>query len=149
MIESIKLRDFRGIKTGAIEGFRKINLLVGPNNSGKSAVLEAIYLACTASRPAGMTDEDEKEEGGSYDATVSDRDLLGDHPMQRVWGKHGYGLQQEGLGEWDVGQIKVHQKNRGTSLPDFILFPAGGFEKTEPNSRLKLKWRRFSSVSCR
>jgi len=137
MIESIKLRDFRGIKTGVIEGFRKINLLVGPNNSGKSAVLEAIYLACTASRPAGMNDEDEKEKGGAYDVTVSDRDLLGDHPMQRIWGKHGYGLQQGGLGEWDVGQIKVHQKNRGTILPDFSLFPARGFEKGD---------ERFSAV---
>ncbi len=126
MIESIKLRDFRGIKTGMIEGFRKINLLLGPNNSGKSAALEAIYLACTASRPAGMTDEKEKD---AYDTTVSDRDLLGDHPMQRVWGKHGYGLQQDGLGEWDAGQIKVHQKSRETKLPDFSLFPAGGFEK--------------------
>lgn len=128
MIESIKLRDWRGIKTGVIEGFRKINLLVGPNNSGKSAVLEAIYLACTTSRPAGMTDERDQERK-PYDTTVAENDLTGDHPMRRVWAKHGYGLAQDGLGEWETGQIKIHQKNKETRLPDFSLFPAGGFEK--------------------
>ena len=50
MIESIHLKNFRGIRSGKIDGFKKINLLVGPNNSRKSAVLEAIYLACTAER---------------------------------------------------------------------------------------------------
>lgn len=129
MIKSIKLRDFRGIKTGVIEGFRKINLLVGPNNSGKSAVLEAIYLACTASRPARMIDE--KEKSDPYDTTVAEHDLTGDHPMRRVWAKHGYGLEQNGLGEWDTGQIKVHQKNRETRLPDFSLTPAGLFAQGE------------------
>ncbi len=136
MIESIKLRDWRGIKSGTIEGFRKINLLVGPNNSGKSAVLEAIYLACTASRPAGMTDERDQERK-PYDTTVAENDLTGDHPMRRVWAKHGYGLEQDGLGEWETGQIKIHQKNKETKLPDFSLFPAGGFEKGD---------ERFSAV---
>jgi len=128
MIESIKLRDFRGIKTGMIEGFRKINLLVGPNNSGKSAVLEAIYLACTASRPAGMTDEGDSERK-PYDTTVAEADLFGDHPLQRIWAKHGYKLFQEGLSEWAGGEIKVHQKDKKSLLPDFILRPKGDFDK--------------------
>ena len=43
MIESIHIKNFRGIQDGKIDRFSKINLLVGPNNSGKSAVLETIY----------------------------------------------------------------------------------------------------------
>lgn len=130
MIESIKIRDFRGIKSGTIGQFKKINLLVGPNNSGKSAVLEAIYLACTASRLAGMTDEKEKaKETKPYDTTVVEKDLLSDHAMQRVWAKHGYGVSQDGLSEWDGGQVKVHQKDKEALLPDFAIYPGGGFDK--------------------
>jgi AAA15 family ATPase/GTPase len=55
MIESILIKNFRGIQTGQIDRFRKFNLLVGPNNSGKSTVLEALYLATTADRPARIT----------------------------------------------------------------------------------------------
>jgi hypothetical protein len=133
MIESIKFRDWRGIKSGTIEGFRKINLLVGPNNSGKSAVLEAIYLACAASRKAGMVDEDDqrerpKESKPAYDTTVVERDLLDDHAMQRVWAKHAYALQQDDLGKWESGTLKVHQKNAETRLPVFSLTPAGLFQ---------------------
>lgn len=55
MIESIQLRDFRGIRLGSRDRFRQFNVLVGPNNSGKSTLLEALYLAATASREADCT----------------------------------------------------------------------------------------------
>ncbi len=42
MIESIQIRDFRGVQRGRIKGFRQLNVLVGSNNSGKSAVLEGL-----------------------------------------------------------------------------------------------------------
>ncbi|MBL9044864.1 MAG: AAA family ATPase, partial [Myxococcales bacterium] len=46
MIESIGLRDFRGIRLGKVEGLTSLNVLIGPNNSGKTALLEAMYLGC-------------------------------------------------------------------------------------------------------
>lgn len=42
MLTKLELENWRGIRKGVIEGFRRINVLVGRNNSGKSSVLEAI-----------------------------------------------------------------------------------------------------------
>ena len=44
MIEKISIKNFRGIAKGEIEGFTKLNIFVGRNNSGKSTVLDAIAL---------------------------------------------------------------------------------------------------------
>ncbi|MHA1778397.1 MAG: AAA family ATPase [Candidatus Heimdallarchaeaceae archaeon] len=44
MIKSLKLKDFRGIKKGKLN-FAPITILLGPNNSGKTAILEALFLA--------------------------------------------------------------------------------------------------------
>lgn len=44
MIENISLRNFKGIKQGDLENLSNINIFVGPNNSGKSTILDSIYL---------------------------------------------------------------------------------------------------------
>ncbi|MFA8450886.1 MAG: ATP/GTP-binding protein [Bacteroidales bacterium] len=41
---SIDIKNFRGIKSLSLEGIKQFNVLVGNNNSGKSTVLEAIFL---------------------------------------------------------------------------------------------------------
>ncbi len=87
MIESIRIKNFRGIQSGLIDRFRKFNLLVGPNNSGKSAVLEAIYLACASDRPARIT---LRQEQIGFDGQTSDNDLMGHHPIARILGRHSY-----------------------------------------------------------
>jgi AAA15 family ATPase/GTPase len=45
MIESIEIKNFRCFKDTKIAEFGLVNLLGGMNNSGKTALLEAIYLA--------------------------------------------------------------------------------------------------------
>lgn len=48
MLSSVFVENFRGIGLGELGGFSQVNLLVGPNNSGKSALLEALYcMGCT------------------------------------------------------------------------------------------------------
>lgn len=42
MITSVRIEDFRGVREGGVEGLAPISILVGPNNSGKSTVLDAI-----------------------------------------------------------------------------------------------------------
>jgi len=44
MIESVKIRNFRGIKEGEIN-LAPLTILLGANNSGKTTILEALFLA--------------------------------------------------------------------------------------------------------
>jgi predicted ATPase len=45
MIESIKIRNFKGFKVAALEGLQRVNIIVGDNASGKTALGEALMLA--------------------------------------------------------------------------------------------------------
>lgn len=44
MLEGLKIRNFRGFNTLKIEQLSRINLFAGKNNSGKTTLLEAIFL---------------------------------------------------------------------------------------------------------
>jgi AAA15 family ATPase/GTPase len=44
MIKDIHIQNYRGIKDLHIKDFKRINLLVGDNNSGKTSVLEATTI---------------------------------------------------------------------------------------------------------
>lgn len=126
MIESIRIRDFRGIHYGAIERFRQFNLLVGPNNSGKSAVLEALYLASTTSRPASCTvryrNGEERRREATYDVLVSTPDMLGDHPMKRLWARHNYAGLPSGLTDWSQGFVQVTLRDEKLSMVGLDLY---------------------------
>ena len=155
MIESIQIKTFRGIQTGQIEGFRKFNLLVGPNNSGKSAVLEALYLGSSASRKATLSAGAYED----YNARVTDKDFLGDNPMVRVWARHNYPEQQSSLGDVEQGHLRVSMNNSSLPLSSFNLFPVPGESGTiglfsfeagdasqmrEPDEQQKLEQRRLA-----
>jgi AAA15 family ATPase/GTPase len=43
-INSIEINNFRGFEKFHIDDFNQINILIGKNNSGKSSILEAIFL---------------------------------------------------------------------------------------------------------
>jgi ABC-type histidine transport system ATPase subunit len=45
MITFVSIENLRGIVQGRIDGLTNVSILAGPNNSGKSTVLDAIYLA--------------------------------------------------------------------------------------------------------
>lgn len=44
MIDSLKVRNYRSFSEFGLEQTGLVNLIVGTNNSGKSSLLEAIYL---------------------------------------------------------------------------------------------------------
>ncbi len=54
MLSSIHIDGYRGLKDFQMSGLGRINLLVGPNNSGKTSVLEAIYLLSSMGDPAAL-----------------------------------------------------------------------------------------------
>lgn len=111
MIDSIQIRNFRGIREGEIDGFRRINLFIGPNNSGKSTLMEALYLGCTAGKRAWCQWGDGIEGRGSLkrreEVSVSDRDLLGDHPLFRVLKRHRYPLSEAGQVRYEGGLLTL------------------------------------------
>ncbi|KAA6327692.1 ATP/GTP phosphatase [termite gut metagenome] len=50
-LDSIKIENFRGFDSLEIKGLSKINLFVGKNNSGKTSILESIFLLLGMSNP--------------------------------------------------------------------------------------------------
>jgi AAA15 family ATPase/GTPase len=51
ILEQLKIKNFRGFDTLDIDGFSKINLFVGKNNSGKTSILESLFLLIGMSNP--------------------------------------------------------------------------------------------------
>ncbi len=141
MIESLAIRNFRGIRRGEMNRFRRINVLVGPNNSGKSAVVEALYLASTVGRPASVyVDYGKMAEahaaGGMdidstgrahYDVQVARRDLLGEHPLVRILARHNSAERDQSIVRFDSGTLKVSLSDRDVPFTAFDLTPEGDF----------------------
>lgn len=48
MIKSIFVRNYRGIRCCKLENLKRVNVFIGRNNSGKSSLLESLYLASAA-----------------------------------------------------------------------------------------------------
>lgn len=44
MLKSVKIQNYRGIKNAEIKDLDRINIFIGRNGSGKSSILEALYL---------------------------------------------------------------------------------------------------------
>ena len=51
MIRSIQIRGYRGLSDFEMAGLGQVNLLVGTNNSGKTSVLEGLYLFASQGSP--------------------------------------------------------------------------------------------------
>ena len=51
MLKSIRIRNYRGFKDCKIDGLGRINIIAGMNNSGKTTLLEALFLWSAAGSP--------------------------------------------------------------------------------------------------
>jgi len=97
MINSINIKNFRGIKKGQIKDFAKFNLLIGDNNTGKSSILETIYLSATASKSANLDNIGK--------IMLSDSDYMGYNSFIRVHEKHA--MPEKKLNECYEGEIII------------------------------------------
>ena len=88
MIERLVVHRFRGIRQGVLDDLGKINLLIGPNNSGKTAILEMLYLAGVAGRACEVLIPD-VEPSAWRATTLNRRDFLQQEPMPRLRARHG------------------------------------------------------------
>ena len=54
MFSSIQIQGYRGLQRFEMNNLGRLNLLVGTNNSGKTSVLEALYLLTTRGEPSSL-----------------------------------------------------------------------------------------------
>ncbi|MBI4567788.1 MAG: ATP-binding protein [Planctomycetes bacterium] len=52
MLNTLTIQNYRGFQAFALEGATHVNLLVGRNNSGKTALLEAVHFLASGGDPA-------------------------------------------------------------------------------------------------
>ncbi len=56
MLSDLTIHNYRSLQDFHIDGLAQVNLIVGSNNSGKTSLLEAIYLLVNQNNPQSMID---------------------------------------------------------------------------------------------
>ena len=54
LLDSLEIRNFRAFESLSVDKFSRVNLLTGKNNSGKTTVLEAIWLYAQGGTPSSL-----------------------------------------------------------------------------------------------
>ncbi|MDQ3255935.1 MAG: AAA family ATPase [Acidobacteriota bacterium] len=80
MIESLKIENFRCFESVELRDLKRINVIVGENGSGKTALLEAIFLGAVGAPEIvlrlrgwrGLGDLEIKSDQGSFQSAWRD-----------------------------------------------------------------------------
>jgi len=86
-IQRLLIHRFRGIREGILQDLGKVNLLIGPNNSGKTAILEMIYLAGLSGRRVAIVGENieyPKQEQASTEKGQNSEEKEKETPKGRI-----------------------------------------------------------------
>ena len=76
MLESIHIQNFKGFKNTQIGPFRKVNLIIGGQNVGKTSVLEAAQIALGGGLKTAFR-QNEGNDGNRFAASALGNPLLG------------------------------------------------------------------------
>ncbi len=68
MLERLHIKNFRALRDLEMSGLARINLIGGRNNSGKTSLLEALFLLSTAGEPGGALDTNLIRTDGARDS---------------------------------------------------------------------------------
>src|SRR5437868_11178151 len=77
-IDEFTIHRFRGMREAKFETLGQINLLIGGNNSGKTSVLEALFVFCDPLNPrtwSSVASARETSSGPGPSLSLSDRIL--------------------------------------------------------------------------
>jgi predicted ATPase len=118
MIQSLKLKNYRGFQDFRLSALSRVNLLVGKNNSGKTSILEAINLLASGCDPRVLSRiarqrgeiffdaEDRDREAGCRLATYADiSHFFHDHVFEL--GGHFTIKTDDGMGELTARVINM------------------------------------------
>jgi predicted ATPase len=122
MIHSINIRNFRCFQELQIEGCRRINVIVGDNGAGKTALLEAIFMALGSSPEIGVRLRQQRGLEGSFSGSIHriEEALWKDLFYQSDWG-NSISIELRGKGP-EARSVKVF---RGQSRLTIPLQPTG------------------------
>jgi len=99
-------------------------MFVGSNNSGKSAVLEVLYLAAAAGKPATLTISDESR-SESYPVTLLAEDMLNQYPSGHLGKRHKQSEEPQGGNRLNQDVLQVTIADKEITLPMFELVVDG------------------------
>ena len=90
-MRTLKLENYRGFEEYELRKLAKVNLLVGPNNCGKTSVLEAVQLLVSGGDPNVLisTSRRRREFGNGTGSASSKRRV---YPVRHHFHGHAFGL---------------------------------------------------------
>ena len=143
--ETLKIENFRGIKSLEIDDLARVNLFVGRNNCGKTSVLESAFLLIGMSNP-GLLVTIENFRGLAPNESSDLKNFFYDQ-------KHNEGFRLFGrqrtesrelyvgsvYGDFDVGQVASATSNSGDTIGDGDTIKPAIFSTATEQSLIGLK----------
>ena len=120
MIQTLRLENYRGFEKYQLRDLGKVNLLVGPNNSGKTSVLEAVQLLVSRGDPRVLIESARRR----WESPVGeDRRRSTEHPMHHHF--HGHklepGVSLSVSGSDGYGWVRLHVTEGDPDKPEDLF----------------------------
>lgn len=140
MIGEVRIQNFRLFESLTIPDCRRVNVVVGDNGAGKTALLEAIFLALGSSTELGVRYRQFRGLAGSFNGPPR-------RIEEAIWRDFFY------MGEWQQREILIETKGDGeesrsvrvTRTPSQLFIPlaneAGRPIEETTTAPLKFIWR--------
>lgn len=137
-IDEFIIHRFRGMREAKFEATGQINLLVGGNNSGKTSVLEALFLFCDPLNPRRWSNVSSTREADSPSRNLSDR-LTWLFPQEDLFPREDL-FPHQGLFP-GTGGVSKHI-SEGNLDPELLLSASG----TYPVKNVSARYEKLSAV---
>lgn len=91
MLKDLDILNYRGFRRFSLNTLGQVNLVVGPNNSGKSSFLEAVYLFASEGTLEAILNVlyQRREFVYDLDSFLHDTNLSGGYQIQYMFTRHG------------------------------------------------------------
>jgi AAA15 family ATPase/GTPase len=149
MLHEISIHNYRSFKNFQINGLAQVNLIVGSNNSGKTSLLEAIYLLVNQNNPQSLLDllDNRGEIGSSKGSTLSSSGKLTprSYQIKHIFPNHQLNFEQ-GI---DIQSISDRSLSLHIELSPITLQsePLEDISETEiPEFELKFRYQHLQPI---
>ena len=115
LLQDIRIVEYRGLKDLSLSEVGRVNLIVGTNNSGKTSLLEALYLLARQTDTAGFRDISElrdesflelcRSRGGRFQA-----EARASRGGQEILLRMELDSENRGSGEVEFGKFEVNMR---------------------------------------